>query len=230
MNPDVARHLWFTADFGRCFLIPERTVLMPGLDIIRDLRGAQRIVSLSALVPFACTRDEASAHLQAEWRASLASARRAWLDLYEFSQRSGHAMNLDAFGRQIREGLGLAGPEAERSLAAGQAFVESVVGAAQGSDHLSESEQKALFQRVFGQLPELLEQFDATNLARAAEHPEDWARALHDRVFGASDSRERERRRQELADDVRASIAARLREAGITPSADFADNERGGKG
>lgn len=227
MDESKGRHLWHTPDLTRFFLVPERTILAPGLDPIHDLRGGQRLVALGALAAFACTPEEAKAHLQAAWQASLQEAKQAWLDLYQFSQQTGQALDLDAAARQFREGLALAGPPAEDAFAAGQAFVESVVAAAEDAGALSEDEQKAVFQRVFAQLPELLDQFSDASLARAADDPEAWAKGLHDRVFGEAEARRRDRRRQELADDVRASIATRLRQAGLTPSVDFG-REAGG--
>jgi hypothetical protein len=45
-------------------------------------------------------------------------------------------------------------------------------------------------------------------------------------VYGEVERRHREQRRQALAEEIRASIAARLREAGVTPAADLDEEAR----
>lgn len=222
-------HVWLSDDGQRCFLIPEGATLTPGPDQIADLRGRSRRVALTTLAGFACTPEQARAHLDAAWQAALDAARLAWLDLAELSHRTGQALDLDELGRQLREGLGLADEPLAEALAAGQAVVEAVTAAAHDPRPVSEAEQRAAFRQAFGQLPRLLEQLNESSLERAAEDPDAWARSLYQQVFGELDRQKQERRRQELAHDIGASIAARLREAGLAPAADVGREEGGGE-
>lgn len=211
--------LWVTSDFTRFFLIPARVLPAPGLESIYDMQGNKRLVSLASLALFSCSQERAREHLHAGWQASLAATRQAWLDLYNFCQRTGQELDLNELGRQFREGLDMADERAREAFDMGRALTESVAAAAQGSG--SEAEQQALFKKVFRQLPQLLEQFSDESLERAAEDPEAWAQRLSQQVFGEAEQRRKDRQRQKLAEEIQASIAARLREAGLTPSADF---------
>jgi hypothetical protein len=100
-----------------------------------------------------------------------------------------------------------------------------VVAAVNSSEDLPESEQKALFKQVFGQLPQMLEQFSEAGLEQAAQDPDAWADDLYQQVFGEMDAKKQERHRQALADDIRASIADGLRSVGMKPSMDFESGE-----
>jgi hypothetical protein len=226
MRADTASRLWFTSDLRRCFLIPARTVVRPGREPIYDLEGNESLVHLAALAPFACSPEQARAHLETAWQDALAAARRAWLDLARFAELTGRELDLGELQQQLQEGLGLAGPQAQEAFAAGQHVVESVLAAATGDSSLTESEQHEVFTRVFSQLPHLVEQFSPASLQRAADDPDAWARSLHEQVYGEVERRHREERRQALAEEIRASIAARLREAGVTPAADLDQEER----
>jgi hypothetical protein len=194
---------------------------MPGLEPIYDLQENQRLVALDALAAFACSPDAAREHLYAEWQDSLEATKQAWLALHSFSERSGQTLDLAGMSKQFQEGLEMAGAQAQEAFAAGQALVESMVATAQNTGSLPESEQKALFKRVFAQLPQLLEQFSDAGLEQAAEDPDAWANKLYQQVFGETEQRKRDQRRQNLANEIRASIAERLRAAGIKPSTDF---------
>ncbi len=221
MDREIASNLWFTRDFERIFLIPSRTVVMPGMDAIYDLQENQKLVDLDTLSSCECSRDEAKDYLQSQWQSALASTKQAWLDLYTFSQKTGAGIDLDEFGKQFQQGLQMAGPQAQEIFDASRAFVESVNSAAQTQDDTSDGDQKALFKQVFSQLPQLLDQFSDANIEAAAEDPEAWADKLYHSVFAKLDKEKVEKRKRDLAKSVRASIAKGLRSAGMEPLADW---------
>lgn len=221
MNKDTRNYLWFTRDLEHLFLIPDRVVFMPGMNAINNLKDELKLVSLDALASYKCSRNEAKQHLCAAWQESLESTKQAWLDLYAFSQLIGQSIDLGELGKQFQEGLQMAGPQAQEIFSASQGFVESVVGAAQTQETLSEAEHKEVFKHVFSQLPQLIDQFSEDNLEAAAQDPDAWADKLYRRVFDEADKEKFAKRKEELANDIRNSIAKGLRSAGMKPSTDW---------
>lgn len=225
MDNEFLKHLWFTQDKEHLFLISDRAVLMPGMEVIHNFQEEQKFVLLDALTSYQCSMDEAKRHLYAIWQASLESTKKAWLDLYTFSQKTGESIDLSELGKQFQEGLRMVGPQAQEIFSASQGFVESVVGAAQTQDTLPESEQRELFKRVFSQLPQLLDQFSEDKLDAAAQNPDVWAEKLYRMVFEGADNERHAKRKEELASDIRKSIAKGLRSAGMKPSMDWKETE-----
>ena len=225
MNKGISFHLWLTQDFKQFFLIPNHTILMSGLDPIYDLQENQKLVSLEAISSYECSQEDAQAHLQALWKTSLESTKQAWIDLYTFSQKTGKEINIAELSEQFKQGLQISSPQTQEIFNTSQALVESITAAANNQENISEAEQKALFKRVFSQLPQLLDQFSKANLEAAARDPDVWADNLYQQVFGELDKKKHEQRNQRIADEVRESIAEGLRAVGITPSIDFDKDE-----
>ena len=221
MKKHSSCHLWLTADFRRFFLIPDHTILMSGLDPIYDLQETRKLVSLDTIAPYECSQEDAQSHLQNLWKNSLESTKQAWLNLYTFSQKTDQAINIAELSEQFKQGLQMAGPQAQEIFEASQSLVESITSAANNPENLSESDQKELFKRVFSQLPQLLDQFSETNLEAAAQDPDAWADKLYQQVFAELDQKKHARRKQKLADEIRDSIAEGLRSVGMKPSVDI---------
>lgn len=221
MDNETPKNIWFTRDLQHVFLIPERAVLIPGMDEIHDMRDNRRLVSVTDLSAYTCSREAAKEHLYAAWQMSLNATKQAWLDLYGFSQQTGEAIDTDELGRQFKEGLEMAGPQAQEIFSAGQGIVESVMEAAQSEHTRPQSEQKELFKHVFSQLPALLDQFSEDKLDAAAQDPDVWAEQLYRMVFEEADKEKHARRKEKLAADVRESIAKGLRSAGMKPTMDW---------
>lgn len=219
MNP--SHHLWFTEDFTRFFLIPERTILVPGLEAICDLRENRRLVSIAALSIYACSQEEGRQHLYTAWQEGLETAKQAWLDLSAFAGRSGQGIDVAEMSRQFQEGFKATGPEAGDIFDMTRDLVESIFRAANEESQISEAEGRAVFKRVFSQLPQLMDQFSRENLEAAAADPEAWAESLYTRVFGEQEQKRLEQRKNELAEEIRASIEARLVAAGMKPLANL---------
>lgn len=221
MNKNSTLHLWFSEDSRRFFLIPERARLAPGTETICDLLENRRLVAPEALAGYACSLEEGQQHLHAAWQEALERAKQAWLDLANFAERSGQGIDNAELGRQFQEGLQAAGPEAQEIFATGRDLVESILQAANEMPQLSDAEAQVAFKRAFAQLPEIMEQFSEAALEMAAADPEAWADNLYRQVFGEQEQRKLEQRKQELAEDIRASIEAGLVAAGMKPLADL---------
>ncbi|MCW5599985.1 hypothetical protein [Nitrosomonas sp.] len=194
---------------------------MSGLDPIYDLQETRKLVSLDTIAPYECSQEDAKTHLQNLWETSLESAKQSWLNLYTFSQKTGQEIDIAELRDQFKQGLQMAGPQAQEIFEASQSLVESITSAANNPANLSESDQKDLFKRVFSQLPQLLDQFSEANLEAAAQDPDVWADKLYQQVFGELDKKKHAERQQRLSDEIRESIAEGLRSVGMTPSIDW---------
>ena len=221
MSKEIILEFWFTQDLQRLFLIPTREILLPGLDEIYNLQEKRKLVSLETLSQYSCSQEEAKKHLQNAWKTSLEFTKQAWLNLYTFSQKTGQEINIAELSEQFKQGLQMAGSQAQEIFETSQSLVESITTAANNQENLSETDQKDLFKRVLSQLPQLLDQLSEADLEAAAQDPDAWADRLYQQVFGELDQKKHKQRNQRLTDEVRESIAEGLRSVGMTPSSDF---------
>jgi hypothetical protein len=224
MTQDVIAHLWFTQDFKQLFLIPERFILAPGLEVIHDLQEQKKLVSLAALTHYECSLDAAQEHLLQVWRNALKESQQAGLNLAKFAQAQDQNLDLTQLRNQLVDSLqmvtpGLA-PELNDIVTLSQTWVESVVSAAHTSESESDESKQRLFKQVFSQLPQLLEQFSEANLEQASQDPEAWAKQLYQQVFADIEREKHAQHQKKLANDIQQSIAERLRAVGIQPSID----------
>jgi hypothetical protein len=75
------KHLWFTPDRTRFFLVPHDLTLPPGELAIRSLQALKSLVSDSSLRPYEVSAEEARAHVDAGWEGTLSQVRELWRDL-----------------------------------------------------------------------------------------------------------------------------------------------------
>lgn len=218
---NISKQLWFRKDFSSFFLIPSKEVIFPGTIILTNQEGKEKYVNADQIAGFSCTKEEAQEFLQKQWEQALQTAKKSWLDLYEFSRMTGETQDLSVMKEQFIQGLRESGIAADEAFDFGRQFVEQFNETVAGKEPESDEEKQEVFRELLQNLPEVLSFFDEKQLAKAANDPDAWAEKLHQKVFGKMDARKKEKSKEKLAKEIRDSIAQNLRNAGITPSVDF---------
>lgn len=115
------KHLWFTPDKGRFFLIPHDLTLPPGDFVIRSAQAVRATVVEASLAPFEVDITAARAHVNAGWEEVLGPVQQAWRDLLGSQAEEGSSPPLaDWLG--VSPGEAITDPEKARQ--ARKALVE----------------------------------------------------------------------------------------------------------
>ena len=214
------RTLWITADGSRCYLVPSDATFEPGELQVVGPTGATMDVTPASIASHAIGQAEARTYLRGRWDNAVAGLRGAWTELAWFTELTGDDASLEEAISSVREGISSAGDGAEDAVALAAAIVESITHAREEIGEEPDLDERAALRATFGRLPELLQQFLDPALDAAATDPDAWAQRLSTQVFGDPHGGGAARRRRELSNEISASIAQRLREAGIEPSLD----------
>lgn len=203
--------IWYNQDVKIFFLLPPKFITIVGDKKISDLRGEIKYVNIDHLDLFISTHEQVLDYLKQTWNETVQNAKTAWLELHQFAQLTGNEKPpvLD-FGKAFQEAFSKAGVELGRAD-----FkipdIESL---------FSSEEQTEMVQTISGLLKGIIGDVTA-DMPQKEEDLEAWAEDLNQKFFSEKLEQKEQERNKETRSSVRDSIAQRLREHGVTPSADF---------
>lgn len=215
--------LWFSNESGRAdiYLLPVKSVFMIGFSILYNLKGQKKHFNIDELKQYICTEEKALLFLRNQWNEALNEAKESWLQLNQFAKMTGLGQDVEELKKSFLHGLESSGANVNQAFDFGKNFVEQFQQAVKNGDLQDKETQQEAFKKIFKNFPEILSYFEEEKLEAAAKNPEVWAKELYQKAFGAEEKKKIEKRKEQLKNDVRASIAEGLRKAGIKPAEDF---------
>lgn len=213
--------LWFNLKLDKFYLLPKQHIAPIGGDKLTNMAEQIKYVTFQHIEQYACTQQEAQAHLRQQWDDALNKAKDAWQQLFEFSKMTGTAQDEAALKDSLLQGFKAAGSNIEQAFDISKNIVEQIQDAVRKGNPNGDTEQQEVFKKLFGNIPQVLRYFEEDTLKAAAKNPEVWAKELYQKMFGEQEQKKAAQLKERLKNEIRDSIAENLRKAGIKPSVDF---------
>jgi hypothetical protein len=199
----------------RFFLIPESTTNQEGSYTIHSLKEEPSLVLLDTIIQFEVSEEDAIMFLKQEYKKAIETTKDSLQNLNRFSVLTGNKTMTGIKDFLTNEANSF--PDNEKEIFhQAKDLIQDIVHQSQQPE-LSEKESQKMFQNTFKKVPEILSYFEENKLKEAAKDPDAWANEMKERLFGDIEKKKKEESQKKLREEVRANIAARLKEAGVDP-------------
>ncbi len=189
------------------FLLPDHVSQTgAGAFELYDTNGQTFLFDQDALMPYACTKEQAREFLQKQWQDAVEQAKQAWIALYNFSDQNNLDIeletNLNPFDK-IFDQLGL------KEI---KTIYQKKYGVTpRHLDEVLEENTEELVETVAGKIPDLMAFFSEEGLKKAEEDPEAWADEIYEKAYGELDKKKELEFKDKIAEDIHNSIARNLK-------------------
>lgn len=213
--------LWHVKNTSSLFMVPAGLSMPGGETVLEDFDGNTVSVNPDFLQPYAISFSKAQEILDTRWKEKMAETKKAWGHLYKLSLLTGKAINTDELKDSFTSFVSSAESSVKEVFEQGRKAVENLVESVQKGDPKTDEEKKTVLNRIFELFPGLGNAIDEKALEEAVKDPEAWAKKLEEQYLPQEKKDAIKQSQEKLAKDIQESIAAALRNVGITPSADF---------
>ena len=207
----------------RFFLIPEKTEFQAGTYTIHSLKEELSLVNLKHIIAFEVSEEEAITFLKQAYRNAIEATKNSLKNLNRFSVIAGNKYIEGIKDFMINEANSF--PDNEKEIFhQTKDLIQDIIKQSQQPE-VSDKESKKIFQDTFKKVPEILSYFEEGKLKEAANDPDSWVNEIKERLFGDIEKKKKEGYQKKLREEVRANIAARIKEAGVDTSNLDLDND-----
>ena len=214
----MKKSLWYSATSKTFFLLPVDIVFPAGNNVLENMSGNTISTNEDWLQAHTCSQQAAQQHLENQWNESVEQSKQAWAQLYRLSELSGRGYDMNNLKKGLLDGLAQQNPGVHQAFEQGKSAVEELLKAVAAGDPGSSEEEKNVFKKIFSQVPGFEELFSQEELEKAAADPDAWAKKLQEQFITPAEKAKLKEREEKLAAEIRESIAAGLRKAGIKPA------------
>lgn len=212
--------LWYSKENKSFFLVPAPMNFSPGNDELEDMSENTVKTDLQSLQSYTCTQQQAQQHLENKWKESVEESKKAWSQLYRLTELSGRGYDRNKLKKGLLDGLEQQGPGVKQAFEHGKAAVEELLKAVEAGEPGSAEEEQNIFKKLIKQMPGLGDLMGEEELNKAAADPDAWAKKLQEQFITPAEKARMKEKEDKLAAEIRESIAAGLRKAGIKPAGD----------
>lgn len=189
--------IWFHRETVTFYAIPKDERFEKGDYLLERFDGVQKQVRQQQIDGFSISAEEAKTQLRAAYDKAMELANKQFSALTQF---------MDLTGADVQEALG--GMAGEAAGFPGGDLIQNLF--AQVNTGGTEAEQQQAFKDAFGKIPEVMSFFDREQLEKAAEDPEEWARAMQEKLYGKENAKAAGKRsealKQQIADQLRRNV------------------------